>query len=591
MQNGEPTKTALTKLLETAEKGDARQWVYLITFSRVLDDDRSAYKDLSQTERKDIAEAVLEAFANPMATSSGGRPREENPDGRGPVCLIVVFQELHQDGAVHYHAVVKLNTQMRFAAAKRTLREKYQLPSHFSCSHSLLWSALRYGYIATPAKPDVDETPWIWTPTWTGPAHEQQEVDLFELSQRPFRADDWRKRKQGKDKEILKEGGRTTFNKLDLTALIVSKHLYSKDCLLTHMQEYGTVAMQLFASKHQRKLQEYIEDAEEWATAPMNAAFEKTSDWELLCQAYRKPCPHGDACSYKQAVAEIFQRNIATVSQRALANALRSILKNGPAKHIRIPFLVGPSNCGKSTLLYAFDDLFGPKFVMHKPALGSTFGLRNIAKKKRFIFWDDYSPVEYASAKTVPKSTFLSLFIGQSSEIQVSQSFSDGNIDVKWNRGVVFTAKADGLWTPAPGVSEEDVIHIRNRCDEFHFNHVFQKGSLKEVTPCAHHLAEWILKGSADFDAMGPAIIRHPGAYSAAPSNETENVEGFVKLMETARIPGPMQAALAQELQELGAVDVGELTADDWQGLVSWAALRPLQQRRILQHVVGPQRV
>ena len=44
------------------------------------------------------------------------------------------------------------------------------------------------------------------------------------------------------------------------------------------MQEHGTVTMQLFANKCQRKLEEYIEDAEEWASAKDNALFEKTSD-------------------------------------------------------------------------------------------------------------------------------------------------------------------------------------------------------------------------------------------------------------------------------------------------------------------------
>jgi hypothetical protein len=79
---------------------------------------------------------------------------------------------------------------------------------------------------------------------------------------------------------------------------------------------------------------------------------------------------------------------------------LKDIVKNGPSKTCRVPMLVGPSNTGKSTVLYPFDDLFGPKQVFHKPALGSSFALRNIVQKKRFIFWDDYRPVEYAQEKT-----------------------------------------------------------------------------------------------------------------------------------------------------------------------------------------------
>jgi len=316
------------------------------------------------------------------------------------VVLIVVFLESHEDGSTHFHVVVRFKDNRRFQVAKRYLRETHQLPSHFSCSHSLVWSAMRYCFIATPRKPDVDETPWIWTPTWSGFAKDSKEVDLFDLSQRPYRADDWRKQKQAADTEALKAGQKITFAKHDLKALIISKHLYDKDGLLSFIQEHGTAAMQIFASNHQRKLTEYIQDAEEWATAKQNAAFAAISDWDLLCQARAKPCPHGDECGYKKSVAEIFRLNSSTVSRARLAFCLREIMKNGPAKHIRIPFLVGPSNSGKSTLLYPLDDLMGPKYVFHKPALGSTFALRNITKK-RFIFWDDYGPVGERYRKTL----------------------------------------------------------------------------------------------------------------------------------------------------------------------------------------------
>eukprot|EP00974_Lingulodinium_polyedra_P046933 4500439-Lingulodinium_polyedra.AAC.1 len=67
--------------------------------------------------------------------------------------------------------------------------------------------------------------------------------------------------------------------------------------------------------------------------------------------------------------------------------------------------------------MYPLDQLFGPTHVLHKPALGSNFGLRNITKQ-RFIFWGDYRPMEYAHERTVPVSLFLSLFIGQHTEIQ-----------------------------------------------------------------------------------------------------------------------------------------------------------------------------
>ena len=130
-----------------------------------------------------------------------------------------------------------------------------------------------------------------------------------------------------------------------------------------------------------------------------------------------------------------------TLAQQRIWDANQNILQT-----TRVPFLVGPSNSGKSTVLYPIDDLFGPHRVAHKPALGSSFGLRKIVSgMKRFMFWDDFRPVEFAHEKTVPVSVFLSLFIGQPSEIQVSQSFNDGNPDVIWQRGVAFTGKSEGL--------------------------------------------------------------------------------------------------------------------------------------------------
>ena len=71
------------------------------------------------------------------------------------------------------------------------------------------------------------------------------------------------------------------------------------------------------------------------------------------------------------------------------------------------------------------------------------------------MFWDDYRPVEYAQEKTVPVAAYLSRFIDKPPEVQVSQSFHDGNLDVQWNRGVVFTAKQEGLWTTTPKVPQK----------------------------------------------------------------------------------------------------------------------------------------
>ena len=360
---------------------------------------------------------------------------------------------------------------------------------------------------------------------------------------------------------------------------------------MAYAQDHGSTGMQKFVHNQQRKLQAHIEDAKEWASARENAAFEAIDDWSLLCQSSEKPCPHGANCTYRKAVEQIFDRNRATVDVRQLARALREVLKTGPKKTCRVPFLVGPSNTGKSTIVYPFDDLFSPRRVLHKPALGSTFGLRNlVGGVKRFIFWDDFRPVEFAHEMTVPVSLFLSLFVGQYSEIQVSQSFNDGNKDVQWNHGVIFTGKQEGLWAATKRISPEDVKHMRNRVLEFPFTQTLPEGSLTDVVSCAPCMSDWIVRKAAELDAA-PALqpvlpVQMPGeARFHEAGHAAMAIHGFQELVAAARLPESASGTLLEDLVAIGAVSVSELTTSDWECLRSWGVLRPLQKRRLLQHV------
>ena len=466
---------------------ELNQRIYLVTISRVLPSTTgvAAYRDLSTLSREDVGRMVKDAFDDPIATRAGGRPRGE--DGGGRVEFLAVAKEFHADGSPHFHVVVKLRHRMRFMPAKATLQQRHHVPSHWSSTHSQLWSAVRYIHVPSPKKPRVDPDIWTWTEIANG-------VDLTELSREPFTAQAWRQAREAREAKAAAEASRMpSFNKLDLMPLVLSKHLHSKTQLLAYVQDHGSPAAQLFVSKQQRRLTEFIDDAHEWADAKAEAVVETMSDWDILCQAAARPCPHGPGqCSYARAVAEIFSNNAATLCPRRLASALKAVLCHGPSKTCRVPFLVGASNTGKSTLVYPFDDLFGPKHVFHKPALGSTFALRNIVKKKRFIFWDDFRPVEFAHKDTIPVGTFLSLFIGKDTEIQVSQSFNDGNLDVAWRRGVVLTAKDEGLWASTCKVPPEDVRHLRNRVEEFRFTH--EMFDVRDVESCAPCMARWITR-------------------------------------------------------------------------------------------------
>ena len=183
--------------------------------------------------------------------------------------------------------------------------------------------------------------------------------------------------------------------------------------------------------------------------------------------------------------------------------------------------------------------------------------------------------------RTVPVAAFLSLFIGKHTEVQVSQSFHDGNLDVQWNRGVVLTAKAEGLWTPTSKISLEDVTHLRNRVQEYRFTAVVT--ALKDVQSCAPCMARWIVKWSA---AAAPAVqpVAPVQLAPAAPASNNA-VTGFSALMTAAKLAGAVVGSLLSEILALGAVDIDELCLQDWQALPAWKMLRPLEMRRLANAV------
>lgn len=223
------------------------------------------------------------------------------------------------------------------------------------------------------------------------------ELDLYAESQRPYQAAMWTSRREESEKTASSTGEKKArrFGKLDLISLILAKSLSSKAAVLEYVQMHGTEEMQQFVCNNQSKLKVWMEQAEEWGQATSAAASERESDWMLVCRTAAGTCPNGPQCGYACAAAQFFQANSSTISRDSLAAALRDILNNGPSKTTRVPLIVGPTNSGKTTIVKPFVDLFGFKHVFHQPARNSNFALRNLLHEhKRFIFWDDYRPVE-----------------------------------------------------------------------------------------------------------------------------------------------------------------------------------------------------
>ena len=547
--------------------------VYLASFSRLLASTMAAapqLRDPGPMSREQIRDAVWDAWENPVATLQGGRPRAAAMEAL--VSKLLVVKEKHADGTYHFHVAVKLSKKLRFAAAKRTLMERHGLVSHWSSTHTQWWSTLRYCLYTSDKKLEVDteRLPWV---------AEGLTFDVFREAQEPFRVKTWNARREKKDTEAPALQERVSFTKLDFHALVEDKALNTKKRLLAYVQDYGTAAEQAFCAKHQRRLQEYLEDAEEWSSARAAAALEAKKDWDIVCAAAETPCPEGATCVYAQAARDFFVAHQASFTETELAVSLRAIIIGGPSKERRVPFLVGNTNTGKSTVVESFDDIFGETAVFHLPAETDNRGgaLRGWLLDKRFVFWDEFEPLVFISKGVMPKSQFLKAFNGQLFEVQLNQRTNDGNKPFRWNRGAVFTAKEKELWTLREGITAEDVTHIKSRVQMFRCSGqiVLRPGG---VPKCAHCMAKWVCDGAARHDAN--AVL------TPAPSGRLPgSVHGMQELLEAASIPVSAREAVHQEVLGMGAIDVRELGRPDWESLQAWGGLREMERRRLLAHL------
>ena len=444
--------------------------------------------------------------------------------------------------------------------------------SHWSSTHRHFWSAVRYGAIATCAKLAVDQSPYKWS-------LDGKDWCLFEASQQPWTAQCWRLRTgQAERKRLCGEakGAKPKFSKLDLTALVVDKGLQSTADIMAYAQDHGTHKMQEWVCQNQRKLGEFLHEAREWEAARAVSKLEKETEWALVCRKADEACSHTEQCEYAEAARTFFAANQTSLDHVELAAALRAVIISGPSKTTRCPIIVGPSNSGKTTLVLPFDHLFEHSRVYHKPALNSNFPLVNLSKNKRFLFFDDFRPIDYAQA-TIDVSAFLSLFNGHPFEIRQSQAFCHGNEDFAWRKG---TAKEKELWAPWGAVSAEDVQHMKNRMHIFTCHAVLR--NLRRTEGCGPCMCAWIRDGASQADARAALQAPLPVSIHAA---GVQVVLGMDDLSSRASLPAAKAEALRAELLSLGAVNVQEVSASDWQGLSAFSLLLPFEQRRLLSAV------
>ncbi len=302
----------------TEEDGSQERTVFLITFAALLAQTMANFvqtsgrrpRDVTKMTRRQILDAVMDAISNPVVSSRhGGRPRKHKLE----ILKLLVFMEHHMDGRVHFHAALKLNLQRRWLPFKLALMLRHGLVSHWSTTHTALWSIIRYLAFTTERKPIVDND-WEW---WT---KDGVKPDVFEEGQENFSATRWKARRDKREREAFAEPEpgaaqkvsrkAARFTKLDFIALVIAKDLRKPAAVIACSHQKGSDEFRSFICRNQRKLKEFIEDAAEWAAAEEAAAAESLSDWDLasaLAVHITRPCLR-DGVFYRRPAADSGQR-------------------------------------------------------------------------------------------------------------------------------------------------------------------------------------------------------------------------------------------------------------------------------------------
>ena len=564
---------------------ESNNQVYLVTAAKLVNENDQIelvgenapppLKDPASISKLEFRTALQDSIANPIYDRRrGGRP----PTRKLEVDVYVGVME-GETGQQHHHVALRLfDAKHRFLPFKVAMRWRHGIATHWSTSHTQLWSTLRYVQCTTAHKPVVDRRPEVWT-------RDGRKLNLYEESQEPFMASAWNKLRENRISEpFAKKPHKDGFNKMDLSAIVLQHRLLTPNAVLGYVMEKGSKASQLWVHNKQGKLKEFIQQALEMEGAKPAAALENETEWALVERLSRGTCACGDDGCFWWSLALEFFNNNKKIDRQRLAASLRKIMTIGPCKEARVPTIIGQPNCAKSTVLDPIRSVFGKAAVLGKPKLGAANGaLSRMAKGNiRFVYFDDYRPVDYAALPkdnpTVPVTDFLAMFCGQPFNIQVSQSFNDGHPDMEYHKGAAMTAKEEGLWDPIGSVTREEIRHMQARVEIFKATHVVGTNpeDFDHSPQCASSWCRWIVVDSVAFAArQAPRNFpggasrpsRRPTALPALgatqPTNNSAGSSGRVSAQQRAEIAQRRAEAVQRKLEKQRRVVLPEMPDDD----------------------------
>ena len=146
----------------------------------------------------------------------------------------------------HFHVALRL-------PFKKAVRARSALASHWSSSHTMIWSAVRYGVFTTARKLQVDDEPLVWTRAGAP-------LDLYAASQEPWNAGAVKRRRETAEQKAaagaLEPGAkkeRVKFTVMDFKALVLSEGFRTRNAVMTYVQQKGSAEMQRWVGSRRKE--------------------------------------------------------------------------------------------------------------------------------------------------------------------------------------------------------------------------------------------------------------------------------------------------------------------------------------------------
>lgn len=439
-----------------------RKAVYLVTLPhpRQALDGVAGLREPASLTHEQVVHAFLDAVARPVSLDPAAHVRQ------GPGVQIermVVFKEKHAPDSegkahVHYHVAMQLSNTRPFLPVKRALRSRYNLASHWSCSHIGYWSAVRYGFMPTLKKQseNLDPQPRAWS-------REGQHPPLFESSQEANTAAATRERRERKVK-AASAAGRTEprASELDLYGVIVREGFrntaddqWAHMRLQQYLKQYASPALFHFAFKTRSRLPALIDDVWAWETVNDDLALLGQRRWQRLLAACGGQC----LCQARWRYVAEWSLQANGINPVELCTHICHSLNQGRCESLPVVVLMGRAGGeGKSFFLAPLKGIFGTEYVQASPQPGS-FPLMGL-ETKRIVLLDDW---DFASF-VLPYSTQLLWYEGKAFPITRPQNKEySGHLLYKGSAPIFITCKEKAL---GPVIQQAERAHATGAISE-----------------------------------------------------------------------------------------------------------------------------